>query len=214
MFSNIDDKFIQYKYSIFIKKFLILVSLPLMVSCSSIPGYYPIVLSKVDNNFNSDGRIEIDNIGNEFLNLYSDEIISTSWEFKEENILVSIENLSDNNLTLNWKFLFHVDRHNDEFDIMRSNHYFFESNEIRTPLLFKPNDKVQFILAKRYFGWREGTSILPSSHSNEEDIKEYKNEYKYRKIRVNLPFTVDNKYLEYLFTFDVKDFVIKEEINN
>ncbi|PKL79989.1 MAG: hypothetical protein CVV25_05935 [Ignavibacteriae bacterium HGW-Ignavibacteriae-4] len=214
MFSNVDDKFIQYKYSTFIKKFLILISLPLMVSCSSINGYYPIVLTKVENNSNISGRIEVDNIGKEYLNLYSDELISTSWEFKDESIIVAIENLSNNNLTLNWNYYFHVDRHNDDASSMRSSIDYVETNGVKTPLLFKPNDRIQFILSKQYFGWREDTSILPSRHSSEEDIKEYKNEYKYRKIRVNLPFTVENKYLEYLFTFDVKDFVIQEEKNN
>jgi len=214
MYRSIKEK-ILHSSTLTLRLFLLLVALlPILSGCSSINGTYPIVLKEVLCNFKSEGKIEKVKIGDEFVSLYSDQFISTSWEFKEQEIIVKIGNLSNKPLTLNWNYIFHIDRHNDETSSMRSSIPFRETNEIKTPIDLIPNQNIQLTLEKLYIGWQEDLSLMPSSHSDKEEIQEFNNEYNYRKIRVSLPFQIESRKLEYLFTFDVKDFIIKEENKN
>jgi len=148
-----------------------------------------------------------------FVLSYEDDIIRTKWNFGDSELILTLENLTDNTIKIIWDDAAFIGMNEIAGRIMHTGTSYLDRNDFQPPTIIPKKTKViEYIVPTEniYFGsygWIEGRLFI----YHIDYLKKLIDNYTGKNIKLLIPIVIGDKKIEYIFNFKVK-YVSKERM--
>lgn len=163
-----------------------------------------VALSSVDVSENSASNIH--NFDTDSILSYKDNIISTKWEMDVSQLILSLENLTNNTIKITWDDAAFIDVDGTAARIMHTGTKYSDRNDFQPPTIIpKKTSVIENIVPTRNvymtdYGWVEGKLFIYKTYNYKETV----NTFTGKHVKLLIPIVVGNDTIEYIFDFKVK----------
>ena len=188
-----------------------------LTSCGSVTGNHKVAIINVENTNGMKGEISTKPNKNILENYYIDDLISSVWMFKDNNIWFSLRNKSSRTMEIIWDKAVYVNAEGVSNKVIHSGIEYKNKEKSQLPTVVVSDSKIiDYIIPAdniyfdegKYGGWRI-YNLLRTSHQSEEALLVYNKRFADAKLKVLLPLLIDNELVEYTFIFDLGEFVVQ-----
>ncbi len=157
---------------------------------------------------------QVSNENNKILQKYSDGLIDIEWYVDTGGLSFEVTNKTENSIKIIWDEAAYIDYNGKSGKVMHSGIKYTDRNLSQPPTIIPrgstisdiviPNENVYY---SDYSGWQKEYLFRKLYSDNPEKLKSLVSIWIGKKIQVLLPFEHQNVVNEYIFSFEVKDFI-------
>lgn len=192
----------------------------MLTSCMSFQGVYDLGLQEVERPENAKeryGESKIVNFEEEGKTKYSyeDDMIKIVWLPLSTQFAFALENKTDHSIKIIWDEAVYVGPDGSSGRVMHKGIKYTDRNNPQSPTVVVKNANIDdivvptenvYYVSGQYGGWRT-LPILPNSANSEQELDVLTEQYIGKEVKVLLPLEIEDTVNEYIFTFQVKDFI-------
>jgi len=206
------------------KKLLIILAIATLFSGCSYTGYYILSLREVNRPEDTKNRYAepkiINFIENNVKNyVYEDELIKITWYPLSTNFYFILENISDYSIKVIWDEAVYVNAKEVSARLVHSGVKLVDKDKTQLPTVIPkksilkeqilPADNVDYVRDEMFGGYKWVVRpLIPNKAGSNSELVELTKQYIGKTVKVLLPLQIQDVVNEYIFYFNVEDFVL------
>jgi len=201
----------------------------LFLGCSA-TGYYILSLREVNRPEDAKNRygepkiinFTEDNVKNY---VYEDELIKITWYPLSTNFYFILENISDHSIKVIWDEAVYVNTRGVSARLVHSGVKLVDRDKTQLPTLIPkksilkekilPAENIDYVRDPMFGGYKWVISpLIPNKAESKNELIALSKRYIGKTVRVLLPLQIQDVTNEYIFYFNVDDFILKSNLEN